>query len=39
VALDLLEKEEVPGKEVLELVGVEKPVPPLEEPASRHASI
>jgi cell division protease FtsH len=31
VASDLLEKEEVPGKEVLALVGVEKPRAPVEE--------
>lgn len=31
VAKDLLEKEEVPGKEVLALVGVVKPQVPLEE--------
>ncbi len=31
VAQGLLDKEEVPGKEVLALVGVEKPVPALEE--------
>ena len=39
VAENLLEKEEVPGKEILELVGVEKPHAPLEEPVSRASSV
>jgi cell division protease FtsH len=38
VAKDLLEKEEVPGKEVLALVGVEKAQAPVEEPVSESAS-
>ena len=38
VAKDLLEKEEVPGKEVLELVGVTKPQTPIDEPASEPIS-
>ncbi len=38
VAKDLLEKEEITGKEVLELVGVEKKELPTEEPASEPAS-
>jgi cell division protease FtsH len=38
VAHDLLEKEEVPGKEVLALVGVVKPQVPLEEVLSGSGS-
>ncbi len=38
VATNLLEKEEVTGKEVLELVGVEKKAPPVDGPPSESAS-
>jgi cell division protease FtsH len=38
VAEDLLEKEEVPGKEVLALVGVVKPQVPLDEVLSGSGS-
>jgi cell division protease FtsH len=34
VAQELFEKEEIPGKEVVELVGVKKPQPPAEKPVS-----
>jgi cell division protease FtsH len=38
VAQDLIEKEEITGKEVVELVGVKKPQPPIEKPASIQGS-
>jgi cell division protease FtsH len=34
VAQDLIEKEEIPGKEVMELVGVKRPQPSVEKPTS-----
>jgi cell division protease FtsH len=38
VAQDLIQKEEITGKEVVELVGVKKPQPPAEKPASIQGS-
>ncbi len=35
LAQDLLEKEEIPGKEVLEVLGIQKPQPPLEESTTK----
>jgi cell division protease FtsH len=34
VAQELFEKGEIPGKEVVQLVGVKKPQPPAEKPVS-----